>query len=126
MKRLMISALLALFAVTAQAQDDPAKADGTYLVSLEVTRGGKFLAAPLLIMTEGRRERITLKDGSTSILLEPLLQAGSSSANLDTLVTIANTSWRPVVGGAFGSQQSFSVEQLSVRVKIEPVGDNAT
>lgn len=126
MKRLMITAVLALASVVAQAQEDPATFDGAYRVTLEVSRGGKFLAAPLLVMTEGRRQSLTLKDGSTSILLEPLLQASSSSASLDTVVTIANQSWRPVVGVAYGGQKSFSVERLSVKVRIELIGDNAT
>lgn len=125
-KRLMISAMLALFAIPAQAQQDPAKVNDQYRVSLEVTRGGKFLGAPFLIMTEGARGSITLQDGSTSIVLEPLLQAGTGSASLDTVVSIGNGIWRPVVGVSFGSQQTFAVEQLSVRVKIEPIGDNAT
>ncbi len=126
MKRLIISAMLALFSVTAQAQEDPAKSEGTYRVSLEVTRGGKFLGAPFLIMTEGTRQSITMKDGATTILLEPLLAAGAGSANVDTLVTIGPSSWRPVIGVPFSSQRSFAVEQLSVRVKVEPIGDNAT
>ena len=125
-KRLMISAVLALFAIPAQAQDDPAQVVGQYQVTLEVTRGGKFLAAPFLVMTEGTRERITLEDGNTSIVLEPLLQAGSSSASLDTIVTIANATWRPVVGVPYDSQNTFAVEQLSVRVRVKPIGDNAT
>ena len=126
MKRLIITAMLALLSVTVQAQEDPSKAQGTYRVSLEVTRGGKFLGAPFLIMTEGRRLSITMKDGATTILLEPLLAAGAGSASLDTLVTIGNASWRPVVGVPFGGQRSFAAEQVSVQVKIEPIGDNAT
>lgn len=126
MKRLMISAMLALAAVGAQAQQDPAEAEATYRVSLEVTRGGRFLGAPLLIMTEGTRQRVTLQDRGTSIRIEPLLQAGADSARLDTLVTIANGSWRPVVTVSFDGQNSFSVEQLSIRVRVEPMGDNAS
>ena len=126
-KRLMITALLALFALTGQAQEeDPAQAGGTYRVSLEVTRGGKFLGAPFLIMTEGARQSITLRDGATTIQLEPLLAAGTSSASVDTVVTIANGTWRPVVGVPYGGQRSFAVEQLSVLVKVVPIGDNAT
>ena len=126
MKRLIISAMLALFSVTVQAQEDPASTQGTYRVSFEVTRGGTYLGAPFLIMTEGTRQVFTMRDGATTIRLEPLLAAGSGTASLDTLVTIGSSSWRPVIGVPFGGQRSFAVEQLSVRVKIEPIGANAT
>ena len=121
MKRLMILALMALGAMSAHAQQDPLAAPGTYRVNLEVTRGGDLLGAPLLVMTAGKRDRITLKDGADTIVLEPLLATGSGSASLDTIVTIANQSWRPVIGVAYGDTRSFAVERLSVRVKIEPV-----
>ena len=88
MKRLVITALMALVAMTAQAQNDPADGTGTYRVSFEVSRGGDLLGAPFLIMYEGKREQITLKDGATTILLEPLNDANTSSASVDTLDTI--------------------------------------
>ncbi|MEO1596840.1 MAG: hypothetical protein AAFS02_16490 [Pseudomonadota bacterium] len=124
MKRLVITALMALVAMTAQAQDDPADGTGTYRVSLEVSRGGDFLGAPFLIMVEGKREQITLKDGPATIVLEPLIDANTASASVDTIVTIGTQTWRPVIGVAFGTQKSFLVEQLSVKVKIIPVGNN--
>ena len=121
MKRLMILAMLALGAVSAHAQEDPLAAPGTYRVNLEVSRGGDYLGSPILVMTAGKRGRITLKDGAETIVLEPLLATSSGSASLETIVTIANQSWRPVVGVAYGGTNSFAVERLSVRVKIEPV-----
>lgn len=124
MKRLVITAFMALVAMTAQAQNDPADGTGTYRVSFEVSRGGDLLGAPFLIMYEGKREQITLKDGATTILLEPLIDANSASASVDTIVTIGTQTWRPVIGVAFNSKKSFAVEQLSVKVKIVPVGNN--
>ena len=127
MKRLVTIALLALTAVTAQAQNtDPALNPGTYRVSLEVTRGGDYLGSPFLVMVAGKREQITIKDGADTIVLEPLINAATASASVDTIVTIANQSWRPVVGVPFGAERSFLVEQLSVKVKVIPVGDNDT
>ncbi len=123
MKRLFLIASLAIAGSPAVAQDalDPALGGDAFRVTLEVTRGGKWLGAPFLVMTEGQRESITVKDGSQSITLEPLIEAGTGSASVDTIVTIANQTWRPVVGVTFGSQKSVAVEQMSIKIRVEPV-----
>ena len=119
----MILALcLAVAGWSAHAQLDPAMAGDTYRVSLEVTRGGSFVGAPFLVMVEGKREKIELRHGADTIILEPLLDVRSSSADLDTIVTIANQTWRPIVGVSYGSERAVTVDNMRIKVKIEPIG----